>query len=456
VLNLYQSVELFDKRCYEQFGFSEDVLMENAALGMANYIRTHFKEDSSVLIVAGGSNNGADGITLARMLLGAYEVHLYLQAQPKSLMAKVQFERFLALGGKTVYSLIDSDVIVDAMFGSGFRGKLRTNDKELIEALNLFKGFRIACDIPSGINQHGNFDSAFRADVSITMGGYKMALFSDKAKDFVGEIHLATLGLHERFYADESQYKLLEKSDLKLPHRHQKDTHKGSFGHLSVVCGDKEGASILSALAGFSFGAGLVTLITKEPKNIPYSIMQSDTLPKNTTALAIGMGLGCDVSVHMHLDVPMVLDADFFYNPEILKFLDKEVVLTPHPKEFSALLSLTQIGDFSVHDIQENRFELALGFSKKYPNVTLLLKGANMIIAQNGKLFINALGDNRLSKGGSGDVLSGLIGALLAQGYSTLEASIHASLAFVIASHHVKVANYALSPEDIIKEIRCL
>jgi hydroxyethylthiazole kinase-like uncharacterized protein yjeF len=150
----------------------------------------------------------------------------------------------------------------------------------------------------------------------------------------------------------------------------------------------------------------------------------------------------------------MVIDADMFYKEEIVKFLDKKVVLTPHPKEFASLLKILGIGEYSVKDIQNRRFELAEKFSEKYPNVVLILKGANKIIAYNKKLFIDPNGSVALAKGGSGDILSGLIGSLLAQGWHPLKAAIHASLAHSIAGHYEP--NFALTPTKLVKNLEKL
>jgi hydroxyethylthiazole kinase-like uncharacterized protein yjeF len=145
-----------------------------------------------------------------------------------------------------------------------------------------------------------------------------------------------------------------------------------------------------------------------------------------------------------------------FYDELIVEVLDKEVVLTPHPKEFVSLLKLTNIADISVEELQNNRFLYVEKFSKKYPKVVLLLKGANVIIAQNEKLYVNSFGSAVLSKGGSGDVLSGLVGSLLAQGYSSLDATITASLAHTLAARNYKKNNYSLIPSDLVEEIRKL
>jgi hydroxyethylthiazole kinase-like uncharacterized protein yjeF len=146
-----------------------------------------------------------------------------------------------------------------------------------------------------------------------------------------------------------------------------------------------------------------------------------------------------------------VIDADMFYKKEIINCLDKKVVLTPHPKEFSSLLKILNLGEYSVSEIQANRFELALKFSEIYPNVVLLLKGVNTIIAYKKQLYINPFGSPALSKGGSGDVLAGMIGSLISQGYHPLKATITASLAHAFAGDIEP--NYNLTPMKLIENL---
>ena len=151
-----------------------------------------------------------------------------------------------------------------------------------------------------------------------------------------------------------------------------------------------------------------------------------------------------------------MLDADSFYSEELLSVLDqkeREIVITPHPKEFSSLWKILTGETLTVEAIQKNRFETVRSFNARYPHVTLLLKGANMLMMQEERLYINPLGSSILSKGGSGDVLSGLIVSLLAQGYSAIDAAKQASLALVCASNHYSGASYAMLPTDIIDEL---
>ena len=458
---VFDELKSLDKRAIEDFFLSEDILMEHASLGLFNYIRKKFKKNKTILIVCGSGNNGADGLALARLLYKTFDVKIYIAKEPKTPMAKLQYKRAKTLDIEFADYVFEADIIVDCLFGTGFSGSLDENSIDLIDKLNSFNSFKIACDIPSGINRQGQvLQTAFKSNLTITMGAYKTALLSDIAKDFVGKIKVINLGLPRDIFQKDTDMFLLEKKDMVLPFRDNKNSHKGSFGHLNIVAGNKLGASIIASKAAFSFGAGLVTIINSNEQNIPSYIMQNEDISKNCTAIAIGMGLGKidDKSLEdiLKLNLPKVFDADIFYNPLILKYLDENVVLTPHPKEFISLLKLTKIANISIEELQNSRFLYLQKFCEKYPKITLLLKGANVLIAKDKKIYINSYGTQSLSKGGSGDVLSGLIASLLAQGYNPLNAAICGSLAHTLAAKKYKKNNYSLNPNDLIKKVKKL
>ena len=454
---VFREVYSFDKKCYEKYKLNEDILMEHAANAMVDVIKNKVKKGSVINIISGPGNNGADGITLARILLGDYKINLYLPLGAKSQVAKLQLERFLALGGDVKENYEKCECLVDAIFGSGLKRDLSKNLICLIKKMNNIDAFKIACDIPTGIDDEGNLRPiAFRADITVTMGAEKLSLYSDTAKDYVGEIIKADLGVSFDKYIDKTDYFVWEKEDLILPFRKRQNSHKRTYGHLGVLAGDKKGAAVLASKAAFNFGCGLVSIISHENFNIPYEIMFSEKIENNFTALAFGMGMGNyfddEIKKLLNFDIPMVIDADMFYKNIITEFLKKEkVVITPHPKEFASLLKILGFGEFSTDEVQTNRFKLAKEFSKKYPKVVLLLKGANKIIAYNKKLYIDPLGSVALAKGGSGDVLAGMIGSLMAQGYHALKATMMASLAHSIAGNYEP--NYALTPEKLIKRL---
>jgi len=458
--NLYRSCYELDQRCLEEYALSEEILMEHAALGMANFIRSRFPKGSSLLIVAGKGNNGADGLALARLLVDYCDVRFYLPFDTATHMAKLQLKRAFRVNAQRTSEIVPSDIIVDALFGAGLDRELDEATTHIICRLNDLEGYKIACDVPTGLDIHGNpHPVAFHAHTTITMGGLKEGLYNDNAKDIVGDIICINLGLPQHLYEEKSDTKLLEPSDLILPSRKKQLTHKGSFGHLALYCGVKEGAAILAGLTALRFGSGLVTLIGDPQTPLPYSLMHDTHLPANTTAIALGMGYGTDVYGIEHLvdlATPIILDADILHHDIIEKFIDndtREVILTPHPKEFISLYNLSMANNITMEELLLDKLHYAKEFAKAYPHITLILKGANTIIAQNNSLYINPYGTSILSKGGSGDILSGLCGALLAQGYPALDAAIQASLALTMAARNYQGASYSLLPTDLIEEI---
>jgi len=457
---LFDEVGSLDKRCYDEFRLSEDILMEHAANGIADFIRSNFTKDSSIIVACGSGNNGADGIALARLLHKDYDVKIFYVAQPKSKMAILQDKRSHKIGVKVTIELNECNILVDAVYGTGFRGEFNYETQAVMQTINKLKAYKIACDIPSGIQSNGECDKdTFTADTTLTMGALKKSMFNDCAKEFTGEIKVLDLGVSREIYESETNWNLLDFDDLKLPFRGEKDSHKGTYGHLALACGNKSGASILSAKAALRFGTGLVTLIGFEDEIIPHSIMYSHQLPKTTSALACGMGLGdefsdAEINKFLDNDYPLIADADIFHMPILLKILKrKNIVLTPHAKEFVALLKHTGLAEISVETLQKNRFKYVELFCERFPHATLLLKGANVIIGCENNFFINPHGTSVLAKGGSGDVLSGLIGALLAQGYSPLGAAKNASLAHTKLALNYRGANFSLTPDDLIDEI---
>lgn len=461
--NLFPEVHSLDQRCYETFGLTEDLLMEHAADGMADFIHNQYDGHERICIVSGAGNNGADGIALARLLHRDFDVSLYLSFGVRSTMTKLQYDRAIAVGVPIVDELQECDILVDALFGSGFNRVFDEETKELLQAMNALDADKIACDMPSGLRLDGSMEpESFVADVTLTMGALKRGLFSDAAKEIIGSVHVIDLGVSRSVYERTSSWKLLDPEDLHLPHRYAHNSHKGTYGHLSVICGEKPGAAVMTGSAALRFGAGLVTLISNTHEEIPYMLMQSHLLPETTTAIALGMGLGTEFSNEELLSLldntlPLLLDADIFAHPLFTRLLTrKHLLLTPHPKEFTTILRVCGLADIDVHELQSNRFHYVELFCRAYPNITLLLKGANVIIGQCESFYINPHGTNILAKGGSGDVLAGLIASLMAQGHPMIHAAIHASLAHTQAAANVTKNSYALTPDDLIEAITTL
>ena len=354
--------------------------------------------------------------------------------------------------------ITSADCIIDGIFGSGLNKALSSEICEILSLANSSKSLKIAVDIPSGIDKFGRIlGGAFCADLTIAMGALKLALFSDGAKDQVGRIKVANLGISRSNFEGRSEYFLLQKSDLKLPLRRKQNTNKGDFGHTYVVSGQMSGAAQMAALAAHAIGSGLVSVVSEGPLNLSPILMQKSSF--NVARVVVcGCGLGeRKIDLAALRDKSCVIDADLCYESEILSLLNanSNLIITPHPKEFCSLLKIAGIADLSVSELQERRFELARAWSEKFSGV-LVLKGANTLIAQAGIIYVCDKGSAALAKGGSGDVLAGLIGGLLAQNYSPLQASICGVLAHALAARAFAKNSYALNPLDLIEEVKWL
>ena len=354
--------------------------------------------------------------------------------------------------------ITSADCIIDGVFGSGLNKALSSEICEILSLANSAKSLKIAVDIPSGIDKLGRIlGGAFCADLTIAMGALKLALFSDGAKDYVGRIKVANLGISRQNFEEQSEYFLLQKSDLKLPLRRKQNTNKGDFGHTYVVSGQMSGAAQMAALAAHAIGSGLVSVVSEGSLNLSPILMQKSSF-EHARVVVCGCGLGEQkIDLAALRDKSCVIDADLCYEREILSLLNANLnlILTPHPKEFCSLLKIAGIADISVSELQEHRFELARAWSEKFSGV-LVLKGANTLIAQAGIIYVCDKGSAALAKGGSGDVLAGLIGGLLAQNYSPLQASICGVLAHALAARAFAKNSYALNPLDLIEEVKWL
>lgn len=489
---------------------SESIMIENAALALKKVVKKICSgTKSKITVLCGSGNNGADGYTLCRLLSGSCKINVVKITEPESFHCKQAFEKLVKIfqissaplsfydlklmqGSTSIEKVISkSDVVVDCIFGTGFHDLVNSDIQKLLSVVNNSKVCRIACDIPSGLDNTGKNISSlnleekkrfvFFADYTVSMGAPKTGLFSDCAKDVVGKLVTASIGVSRFVFnsvADSIENKnkiyLLEKSDLKKPVRKEENSHKGNFGHICVISGEKPGAAILCALSGLKSGAGLSSLLVNnssdfEDFQIPPSLMTCNEIPAKAETFVIGPGFGRDkdFSKIMNMiksrdgnNISIVFDADCFYYSELLDYISNsssesrisKIVLTPHPKEFCNLLKMAGLGNYSVKDVCDNRIELVRKFCTRFPEIVLVLKGANTLISQNNRIYICNKGTVALAKAGSGDVLSGVIAGLLAQKYSSLDSAINGVLLHAIASRKVK-ENYSLTPELLIEKL---
>ena len=394
-------------------GTSGTELMERAGRTVAHHAAQFLRHRNAkkVLLFAGKGNNGGDAIVAAR--------HLAADGFQSTLIP------FDQLAEKLASTLPATDLIVDGLLGTGLTGEVREPTATAIRFINAAGVPVLAIDVPSGLGTN----TCVRADITVTFGLPKIELLQPSAADFVGQLEIADIGL---LTADvTSDIELITRADIVLPER-KRSAHKGTFGHLLIIAGAEgyTGAPVLCAHAAARAGVGLVTLAV--PRNIyeivagncPPEVMpiSLDRLPalENFNAVAIGPGLGRAPETQKFvrdfvakLKLPVVVDADALDAITLRPGL----ILTPHPGEMARLTGKT------VPEVQANRWEIARKFAREH-NVTLALKGAGTVVTdKSGKLWINSTGNPGMAKGGMGDALTGIIGALLAQGLPTLEAT---------------------------------
>lgn len=436
-------------------------LMERAALTLFNYIAQIYPKNGDVVVFCGPGNNGGDGLALARMLhLGGYRVVTYLVADIAKLSedCRINYERLHIIDQQNIhliksrvdFPVIKDVLILDALFGSGLSRPLDGIYKELVERINEANVTVLAIDIPSGLfaeNNHLNpRKSVIKASKTIAFQFPKLAfLLADNALN-VGEWRITDIGLHPKIIAESNtSYQLLDSTFIKgIFRKRERFSHKGTFGHALLLVGSycKMGAAVLASKGCLKSGVGLVTTHTP---HIGYQILQtavpeamvcvdrSDILisefPNLEMFKAIGVGPGIGTKSNtreMLFDLlqkstqPLVLDADALNilseYPEKFKMLPKASILTPHPGEF-ARMSGPFKDDF-------DQLQKAISFAKKY-EIILVLKGAyTAILDELGMCLFNSTGNSGMATAGSGDVLTGIITGLLAQGYTSKEAAI--------------------------------
>lgn len=470
-----------EKLAKQKFSVPPFFMMEHAAQAMADFILQKVgPTTATILIICGKGNNGGDGYALGRLLNSSYKIILVGLEKPTAEEAFAQYNRCLDLGMEISNQLpekISADVIVDCIYGIGFHGDLRPATKEILDKMNAATALKIACDVPSAFY--------FKADYTITMGEHKTSLFADKANSMCGEIIVADLGIEKDDFEGclPCDAYLIEEKDIKLPLRKNKIANKGTYGHTTVFCGNKAGAAIIAGTAAMNFGSGLTTLL-KTPQTdlqqfkISPELMIADEIPVKTSAVVIGPG----VVEHTPKDNEQflqwftsaknpaaVLDAGILSFDGIADLLKKlnavdgaRIVLTPHLLELARFLEKVRCawpdceipeGALQVANLANDaELKIAVGkiLNRLYPRTTVIMKSANTFIAGGGDIFICAGSCPSLAKGGSGDVLAGMAGALLAQGYSATDAAITAVTRHSLAAKQFGPEAYNLTPLKLI------
>ncbi len=429
-------------------------LMENAGAEFASAVleNTPEPDGKKVIVLCGKGNNGGDGFVAARLLSKRMNVTAALMTDSAPTgIAGEEFARMQGAGVKIVsYSEIlsdDADVICDAVFGIGFHGELPENVSLVFTRLLQSRALKFAVDIPSGINALTGAVSrcAFPADITVTFGAVKLGMTLPPASGMCGEIIVAPIGLEQALASPGNAMRRIdERTALSyLPHRDEY-SHKGSFGRLLVIGGSRamSGAAALNVRSALSSGAGLVRLasvrsvIDRVASGIyectfaelaentrgeisPTSLDTVEEYLMNADTAAIGSGLGATedtallvketIRICGRKGIPLVIDADAINvlagQGHIIK--QCRAVLTPHPRELARLLGV------ELASVMEDRYAAAVKLSELTRAVVVSKGYPTYIISPDGRAAVSYTGNAGLSKGGSGDVLTGLISGIL-------------------------------------------
>ncbi|MBI5286858.1 MAG: NAD(P)H-hydrate dehydratase [Deltaproteobacteria bacterium] len=478
------TMKRLDEKAINGYGIPGVVLMENAGRGVADLILKGFPhllgkpvpagyKERRVAVFAGKGNNGGDGLVVARHLVNkGIRVTVYLLAKAAQVRgdARINLGIWKAMGGEIKQLLSGKDIdehktairhaglIIDAIFGTGLSSPVKGLYKEVIDFINSLNKPVVSIDVPSGLEASTGhvLGVCIRAQVTATMALPKIGFMVYPGAEYAGRVEVIDIGMPKRLLEEvEVPWEVLDKEWINRVWRGRPwNSHKGNFGHLFVLAGSigKTGAAAMTSLGAMRVGAGLVTLgIPKglnpvmeekltEVMTYPLPDTSSGTIGEGALdsimafiqdkkAIALGPGLTTQKEVRkvimgliQRCPIPMVIDADgvniLAGEARVLKKANAPIVLTPHPGEMARLVGSTPL------DVQSDRIGIASRFARE-SGCIVVLKGARTVITEpGGRVFINPTGNPGMASGGTGDVLTGMIGGFLAQGYSPLEAAV--------------------------------
>ena len=464
-------------------------LMERAALALAGWISENCKNHTKLALFCGHGNNGGDGFAAARILYTkGFDVEVLVPDLKAGFSedASINLQRLKDFSGISVrelsetedYSFDNGTVIIDALFGTGLSRPLDGIYKKLVTKLNETGGVKISVDIPSGLSADRIFDdetTVFKADYTLSFQCWKKSFLHPETGKHTGEIIVLDIGLSSGFQEQEKTGdNVIDENMISGIFKPREEfSHKGTYGKAAIAGGSygKIGAAVLSAKAALKTGAGLTFTLAPD---CGYTILQTacpeamfikagnehiDSIPaEENMTCAVGPGLGTHTETQKAvLDFlkkytkPLILDADALNilseKQEALKYIPEKSVITPHPKEFERLFGNTA-NSFE-------RLELARKKAKEL-NIYIVLKDHHtQVVTPAGNVFYNITGNAGLAKGGSGDILTGILVSLLAQGYSVEETCLlgiwlHGRAADLAAE---KYAKESMLPTDVIEKL---
>jgi NAD(P)H-hydrate epimerase len=466
-------------------------LMEQAALAFVKLFTAAFPDlEKRVLVVCGQGNNGGDGLAIARLLKdrGYLNIHIFLaQFSAKSSPDYLQNLQRLASGSYHIplgnnideLNIPENSIVIDALLGSGLNKPLTGKYETLVNTINLAKVHVVSVDVPTGFKSEGEFESynGIRADLAISFQRPKINFFFPESLQALANFKVVSIGLNEDFIQSlPSHWKLIDEVFINsVLNPRQRFSHKGTYGHALLVAGNTNtmGAALLSTSACLHTGVGLVTAsipqsgLTALNVSFPEAMFVTrEQLPADGVqkyqAIGVGPGLGTqqmqkDLIGYLFLQgVPLVLDADALNmlssDRELLDLIPAESIITPHMKEFDRL--------FGAHKNWWTRVETARTKARQLNIIIVLKNQYTFVCLPNGEVCINPTGNAAMAQGGMGDVLTGAITGLRAQGYTAIEAALigvylHGKAGDVLAKDSVVVtaSNLAKQLAKVLKTV---
>lgn len=462
----YAEMRLADSYTMQNCGISSAELMHRAGLAIADEVeKAALKLNvKDVLVVCGTGNNGGDGYVCAEELRKrGFNVQIY--AFDGNLSPDCARQKSLC---KCAYSRhICGSIIVDCMFGTGFSREVSGEFKEVIEKINKSGAYIISADIPSGLNgDNGRIcGSAVNADLTVAIGELKAGMFLGDGLDVCGAIVRRDIGI---ICPQTSFIEIYSCGDIaKFYPKRRRNSHKGTYGSANLIAGSDKyiGAAALGCEAALKSGCGYVKLTTTEKVRLSLAprfpqVIFCDEPDFTSNAIAIGMGCGVSEKLYgtvkellINYDGALVIDADGLnalskFGADVLKDKKCKVILTPHVKEFSRLSGLT------IDEILNDPITAAKAFALKY-NVTIILKNAVSVITDGEAVALNVRGNTALSKGGSGDMLSGYLCGTLARGIAPFDAAVCSTYTLGVAAEIAgeQKTEYCATAKDILKNL---
>jgi NAD(P)H-hydrate epimerase len=436
-------------------------LMERASEAISGWICENIDKQIPLLFVVGKGNNGGDGLAVARILKQkGFNCSIYptFGKDFPNEECRINLER-LPVDIPFIDSLMEIDertVIIDALLGTGISGNVREPAASVISQINSLCNKVISIDLPSGMSTEPptlpcphnemEFRQIIKADITLTLEFPKLAMMFPETGEYAGTIITLPIGLSKTYLEQtESPYNYIDKALIdKLTKKRLKFGYKNLYGHALLICGSKNmiGAAMLATGAALRSGCGLVSVHIPYSERValqtrfPSAILRFDKsghfseMP-NDIGKYNAIGIGCGLGTHPEtmsvfetflksVKIPLIIDADALnllsMNKKLLKYIPEDSVLTPHPGELKRL-----IGDW---DNEENKNRKIMNLSSEIKSIVVVKGAHTAIYLPNGEIYFNSTGNAGMAKGGSGDVLTGLITGLLARGYNSFEASV--------------------------------